>query len=464
MAINPALPEQLKKLDIERRRRYADNLAFYQGNQWERREIHRRRLTINYTRAMIDKLTSYLMGRLHFAVALDGSEPGRARATEAALLQVYEENALAQLDFDTEIDCAVLGDAAYRVVWDAVEERVVVTAPDVGGIFVLREGPDVRPTRVIHQYELPGRTDQVDVQQHAPTVRNTHVTEDWSATLYEKWVGNEVVASGPNPYGFIPYVIYPNIRRPKDFWGQSDIEQLCEVQRELNRATSQVSRILEVSGNPIAALHGVENPKDMRVEPGQVWVLPDQARAYLVDLLAGNGVKLHIEYLDKVYRAMHDLAEMPRTAFGDNSGAVTSGTALQIELDPLIKKVERKRLIRSVAYRRRNELILRLLTQFTGVDYSPFRADVVWESVLPSDRSQLVRNERELVAAGLHSRRRAANELGVEDPDGEFEQWLKEEEAIGDLRGWREVADPPHPSPLRQRRGDRSRVGSSSSG
>jgi hypothetical protein len=109
---------------------------------------------------------------------------------------------------------------------------------------------------------------------------------------------------------------------------------------------------------------------------------------------------------------------------------VTSGTALQIELDPLIKKVERKRLIRSTAYRRRNELILRLLSQFTGVDYAPYRADVVWSSVLPSDRRTLVEDERDLVAAGLHSRRRAANELGVEDPDAEFARWLQEEGQI----------------------------------
>ena len=46
--------------------------------------------------------------------------------------------------------------------------------------------------------------------------------------------------------------------------------------------------------------------------------------------------------------------------------------------------------------------------------------------MLPLDRSRLVEDERVLVGAGIHSRRRAADELGVEDPEGEFRRWLAE--------------------------------------
>lgn len=82
-----------------------------------------------------------------------------------------------------------------------------------------------------------------------------------------------------------------------------------------------------------------------------VWELPEQARAYLPDLLQGGGVRLHVDYLDLVYRTLHDLAETPRVAFGD-SGGNRSGVALQTELDPLLRKVARKRLIRTAALRR----------------------------------------------------------------------------------------------------------------
>jgi hypothetical protein len=101
--------------------------------------------------------------------------------------------------------------------------------------------------------------------------------------------------------------------------------------------------------------------------------------------------------------------------------------ALNIELDPLLKKVQRKRLLREAAFKRRNELILRLLQQYTGVVYAPYRSRVVWGPLLPADRSRLVMDEARLVDAGIHSRRRAADELGVADPEAEFERWRQEE-------------------------------------
>ena len=65
-------------------------------------------------------------------------------------------------------------------------------------------------------------------------------------------------------------------------------------------------------------------------------------------LLQGGGVKLHVDYVDLIYRTLHDLGESPRTAFGENRAGL-SGVALNVEMDPLLKKVQRKRLVRSAA-------------------------------------------------------------------------------------------------------------------
>jgi hypothetical protein len=55
--------------------------------------------------------------------------------------------------------------------------------------------------------------------------------------------------------------------------------------------------------------------------------------------------------------------------------------------------------------------------------------------LLPEDRSRLVEDEARLVEAGIHSRRRAADELGVEDPETEFTRWLEEEGERGKEKG-----------------------------
>jgi hypothetical protein len=105
-----------------------------------------------------------------------------------------------------------------------------------------------------------------------------------------------------------------------------------------------------------------------------------------------------------------------------------------MELDPLLKKVQRKRLIRAAALRRRNEMILRILEQQTGEPlrqgsgqgFVPYRTRIVWGPVLPQDRSRLAEDETRLVSAGVHSRRTAAGLLDVADPDAEWERWREE--------------------------------------
>ena len=376
-------------------------------------------------------------------VAPEDRSPGaeeRARRAEQALREVAEQNNLSQLDFDTEIDAAVLGDGAFKVTWDAIERRVRVSSPDVQGLFVWWLGDDVsRIWRVASRYHLSeeevAMTFPAFAERSSARSRKTgrsrriDVVEVWTSERFELWVDNTLLEEKANPYGFIPFVIYPNLRQPKQFWGTSDISPIRESVRELNRALSQLSLILELSGNPIAVLENVTEAQDIAVQPGAVWELPEQARAYLLDLLQGGGVQLHIDYVNLIYRTLHDLGEAPRTAFGDNRAGL-SGVALQLELDPLLKKVQRKRLIRTAAYQRRNELVLRILEQQTGARYAPYRSRIVWGPVAPRDRSQLVEDERVLVEAGIHSRRRAADELGVADPDAEFGRWLEEQERI----------------------------------
>ena len=156
---NLTLPQQIERLDADRFRAYSENLSFYAGAQWPGRTRRKeRRLTFNYARSFIDKITSYLMADIGFSIdPIDTSEDSARRAEEAtrALAAVYRDNDLQQLDFDTELDAAVLGDGAYKVTWDAEEERVRVSAPDVQGIFVWWVGDDVnRIWRVASRYKL----------------------------------------------------------------------------------------------------------------------------------------------------------------------------------------------------------------------------------------------------------------------------------------------------------------------
>lgn len=428
---------------------YRALLDFYNGSQWEGLPApNERRLTFNYARVFVNKAASYLMGKgVSFAVeAPDGSgEEGRgvAQHAESLLEGCYRRNSLALVDLDTAVDCAVLGDGAFKVTWDASEGAPSVAAVDPASLVCIRQSDDYRRLlKVVQTYGADdgswGMGAGSRENYHHPSPATHHLfTEEWTAETLEVWRGGELERRVPNPYGFIPYLVFPNLQVPKEPWGQSDLVDLMQVNRDLNARLSILSHILEVSGNPIAVLENVTDSTGIKVGPGRLWELPKDARAYLLDLLSGGGVGLHIEYINLLYRAMHDLAEMPRTSFGDGAGTARSGVALEIELQPLLQKLARKRAIWSVVLAERCRMLLKLYA-LHGDEAAGHVADptggyltrIVWPPILPSDRSETVAQETALVAAGIHSHRRALDTLGEGDSEAEWSRVLEEKSVL----------------------------------
>jgi hypothetical protein len=424
-------PSQLARMDSTRLAAYRTNLDFYRGSQWQTTSRHRQ-LVFNYAKVSIDKATSFLMQGLGFACyprEETDELKARVRRAEQLLHQVYEQNNLQQLDYETEVDTAILGDGCYKVIWDTGEKRIHITAPDVSGVYAWWLGDDTsRVWRVASRYTLTREEISVLYGRNIER-KQAAITELWTDRVFDLYLDNDLIESGPNPYGFIPFIIFPNVKQPKRFWGESDIPILVQPQRELNRALSQLSRILELSGNPIAVLENIASAEDIKVQPGALWTIPEDAKAYLLDLLQGGGVRLHVDYIDLLYRALHDVSEMPRVAWGGVEKEL-SGTALSIELGSLVQKVVRKRTIRTDVYHRRNALILKLAELFMDENFEGVSHRVVWGPILPQDIDRQAQTEQLLVQAGVHSRRTAMDEMGIRDPDEEFNRWLEERERI----------------------------------
>jgi len=428
---SPALvPSALARRDTDRMAGYRQNLDFYRGLQWETSSRHRQ-LVFNYARVAVDKVTSYLVEGLSTAcypvdpASDDPAVKQRIDRAEALLAQLREDNGLDALDYETELDCAVLGDACYKVTWDPDLMRIRITAPPVSGLYAwwMPDDPS-RVWRVASRYRL-SQDELAALYGISTPHREAHVTELWQDGEFRLYVDDALAERKPNPYGFIPFVLFPNLREPKQFWGTSDIPSLIEPQRELNRAVSQLSRILEFSGNPIAVLENVDEAQDIRTQPGQVWSVPEGAKAYLLDLLQGGGVRLHIDYIEAIYRTLHDLSETPRAAYGGSEKEL-SGAALSMEMNSLIQKVGRKRAIRTAVYHRRDEMVLKLAQQFMDMDFSGVMHRTTWGAVLPEDSTRMAQEEQGLVQAGIHSRRTAMDRMGVRSPDAEFRLWCEE--------------------------------------
>ena len=169
------------------------------------------------------------------------AEARPAARREQVLRAIYEANGLEALDYDSEIDCAVLGDGCFKVVWDPEEGRVRVTAPDVAGIFVwLYPDDHSRIWRLAHRYTVDPLAIRQQ-EQYYPQIlqtnqRNPAVTEVWPAEMWEVWHDGALLERRANPYGVIPYVVYPNLRRPKQFFGESDIAAIREPRSRIGRS------------------------------------------------------------------------------------------------------------------------------------------------------------------------------------------------------------------------------------
>jgi hypothetical protein len=418
--------------DRARLARYAEALAFYEGDQWlGRRQRGEVRLTFNYARALLRKVASYVFpAPVTFSVPADGDDEAAGRA-ELALAVAIAENDLARLDVELCVEASVLGDAALKVTWDIAAGRPVVVG--VNPTTLIAQWLPDRPremTRISQVYRMTGEAVIGAFGESAGALlaaeRAYPVVEEWTAERWRVEIAGQRVRDEPNPYGWIPYVIAPNNPRPHCIWGESDLVDLFDICRELNARMSVLGRVLELSGAPIAVLENVDGSDGISVAPGAKWELPEGARAYLLDLLSGGGVQLHIDYVNLLYRALHDLSETPRTAFGD-SGRALSGAALEVEIQPLVQRVHRKRRMWETVFRERNARLLNLLERFGGIDLGGLRRSIaIWPSVLPSDTDSAVRNAAQLVASGIQSRRTANAALGGTDPDGELARVLHE--------------------------------------
>src|SRR4030042_4426031 len=185
--------QSLAQLDKSRFSGYKSNLEFYEGQQWESRSRHRQ-LGFNYARISVDKITSYLMKGLNFACEPTVENPkdqDSVAKAESVLYSVYEGNNLSQLDYETEIDSAILGDGCYKVTWDVENKRIRITAPDMNGIYAWWYGDDIgRVWRVASKYQL-SKDDVFMLYGNTLTKSTATITDLWTVKDFLLYLDND---------------------------------------------------------------------------------------------------------------------------------------------------------------------------------------------------------------------------------------------------------------------------------
>lgn len=90
-----------------------------------------------------------------------------------------------------------------------------VTAPDVQGIHTWSRADDVGGVwRVASRYALESDSAGA-LYGFKPKGKTATVVELWTAQDFALWVDDRLVERKDNPFGFIPFIIFPNLPAPK---------------------------------------------------------------------------------------------------------------------------------------------------------------------------------------------------------------------------------------------------------
>lgn len=416
--------------DDARLQRYNEFASYADG--WQQRGARPDALTFNYARALLRKTVSYIFNSpVGINIPAGTAASQRAGGVEHQLTEWRDALGLTRLDISLAMQALIQGDSAMKITWNTDLDMPSVVAVDPASLTVLTAPDQPRQVeQVRHLYRSTPRQlrEQFGTRLDAGTDLDKPVPtlEVWTNARFRVLVSGKTITDIANPYGMIPYIIVANDPDPDQFWGQSDLVDLMPVCTEINRRMNIFSQILDLSGAPITVLEGVDGTEGIRIGPGAKWELPEGARAYLLDLMQGGGAEIHLRYMDLLFRMLHDLSETPRTAFGD-SGHDLSGAALEVEIQPLVQKIQRKRRQWDTVMSQRAQLMLRMMAHHQQLDTSGFGTPIaIWPPILPSDANAAVRNIVSRVQNGLMSRHSAMSALGEHDPDAELRQMAAE--------------------------------------
>lgn len=359
-----------------------------------------KRIVANYLAAAANKMAGYVMSP---APTYTIADPGAQQLWD----DTVEVNRLASLDYQAALWASVAGDAIYRLGWSVEQQRVTITLADPSQFWARTKADDRRVVEwVAQRYFIqqsynnePGNIPDPmpmqigGAQYNSYGAANVEIVEEWTADTYRLWQAGKLVQDKPNPFGFIPYVIVPNSPRPGQFWGESDFVDLWPLAAEINLSTSVFATVVEYSGAPVVVVDGGSDTKNLRVGPGQLWDLPANSKAYLLEMMRQGGATVYIDYIDKLMAMFRDLSGLPPVVWGDveQGGAMPrSGAALAIGLNPLLQAIARRRLFWEDGFIQRCRAAWAIAAKMAGgPDYAYTDITLTWADLLTQDTAEM---------------------------------------------------------------------------
>jgi hypothetical protein len=366
----------LNPQDSLRLKRYEEHWRFFQGLQWSfQREDGEPLVTANYCQTIVNKKATWLVGK---GMTIGVPEAFR-ETTKPVLDEVWKYNKKQELLNDMAITGGVTGDAFVLVAYQPPSDAMKAVNPYTEGnirirllgshqvfpywnplnmeellsVRIITEVADFAPIQPGDDRRTPMTLGSIGVSR-----KRRYIEDIYPDRIIEGWDGADRTER-PNDLGEIPLVHIKNLPFPNEYFGMSDLDGVIDIQREFNEKMTDVSDIVNYHAAPITIITGAK-AKNLDRGPKNMWAgFPADAKVFNLEL--GGDLPASHKYLELVRQVLFDISSIPEGSLGRiQPVSNTSGVALQVQFQPLIEDIERKRPAYESGCERINYFILRI--------------------------------------------------------------------------------------------------------
>ncbi len=427
----PFDPDNLSAEEGERLERYRKMWNFYRGKHWSYdRSKDEPVVTYNLCRPLVDLLATFLFGD-GFQITIpddpstEENEQQERHFIKAALDTAWARRGLAPWCYGCGQMGSVSGDVFIRVsvdrdVDDGVEFPRADVIPSHYCFPVLDPDDNTRMTAIRVSWPVWEERDVTEgiIRRRTPRRRQIRVkSEVWTSKEVVTMIDKEIIEKKPNRLGELPFVHIANLPIAGDFYGMSDLAEVCELNREMNEKLTDISDVINYHGSPLTVVTGARLGQLER-GPNRMWALPEGAA--IQNLKLDGDLKATVDYIEALRKAMFEVCMVPNGALGREAAAGSTGAGQAMLYMPLLKRRDIKMGLYGQGIQRVNRLMLRyqelldpaFSKKMEAIKNSRFRTKIVFPDPLPRDEGVQLQNAEKRMSLGLSSREDELKEMG----------------------------------------------------
>jgi hypothetical protein len=390
-------------------RRYATLRNYYNGDHKQNLKSQDGAQNDNVTQNWIGNLEDKAIARM-FRGGVQFNLPDGATAQQEYINRVWDINKKEIILFQYRLHGGVYGTPYFKVCpdemidpyTDKIYPRLVALDPEI-----VRINPSQEDVSEVESYVIEYSTKHKDASGKISEVGHREITrhakdgeeyekedktveiltsDSWVVEEYELSVlyGNKwtLVSTTPWEYNFPPIIHQKNLPSLRSCYGDSDFDDVINVQDRNNFVISNTSKIVKFFANPITFIFGTsaktmkENKLDSPV--GALYAIPDKD-AKAMNLEMSSDLSSSRDLSQDLKAAVYEISrEVSTDSIGDKLGQLTN-FGLRVLYTDALDKTDTQRQLYGDALKELNRRLL-VLANFTGEQSNPGK--ITWGEAL----------------------------------------------------------------------------------